>query len=172
MGRMLVMSLIFLSMSGTGAASDLKRGDPAPGFLLLTDEGSEFDLESRRGKWTVLYFYPKADTPGCTKQACAFRDNISRIRDLGAEIFGVSTDAVPALVKFKKKHDINFVLLADPELKAVKAYGAKMPMLKISKRWTFIIDPELRVASVDRNVDPILDADRVAKTLLKLQAGD
>jgi peroxiredoxin Q/BCP len=154
-----------------GAASELKNGDTAPGFILQTDEGSDFDLESRRGKWTVLYFYPRAHTPGCTRQACAFRDNISQIRNLGAEIFGVSTDRVPTLVKFKKQHNINFVLLADPDLKAVKAYGTKMPLLKISRRWTFIIDPNFRIASTDKNIDPVLDAERVAKTLEELQVG-
>jgi peroxiredoxin Q/BCP len=117
----------------------------------------------------VLYFYPKADTPGCTKQACAFRDSLSAIRKLGAEIFGVSADDVDALKKFKTNHNLNFVLLADPGMDAIKAYGSKMPVVSMSKRWTFIIDPDLKIRSIDKDVDPVLDAKRVAETLQKLQ---
>ena len=136
---------------------------------LKTEEGVSFDLNSRKGQWTVLYFYPKADTPGCTKQACAFRDNITQIRKLGAEIFGVSADDMEALKQFKKKHNLNFVLLAEPGLDVIKAYGTKMPVVSMSKRWTYIIDPNLKIASIEKDVDPVLDAQRVAELLQKLQ---
>lgn len=169
MERMLPIIVMLFSFSGSGLAADLKTGDPAPGIRLKTDTGELFDLESRRGKWTVLYFYPKADTPGCTKQACAFRDKISNIRKLGAEIYGISTDTVQALVRFKEKYHLNFVLLADPDMVAVHAYGTKMPALKFSKRWTFIVGPELKIRSVDKDVDPVLDAERVAEKLRTLQ---
>lgn len=169
MERLIIMIALLLGFGGSGLASDLKIGDPAPGLKLETDEGASFDLKSRTGKWTVLYFYPKADTPGCTKQACAFRDNISHIRKLGAEIFGVSADSVEALKKFKKNHNLNFPLLADPGLDAIKAYGTKMPLLGMSKRWTFIIGPDLKVRAIDKDVDPVLDAQRVADSLQKLQ---
>jgi peroxiredoxin Q/BCP len=163
------MVALIVGLGIFGQASDLKLGDPAPVLKLRTDEGASFDLNSRKGQWTVLYFYPKADTPGCTKQACAFRDNISIIRKLGAELFGVSADSVEALKKFKKNHNLNFVLLADPELNAIKAFGTKMPAINMSKRWTFIIDPNLRISSIERDVDPVLDAQRVADILQKLQ---
>jgi len=169
MGRKLLMALMTLGFGLMGHASDLKLGDPAPAFKLKTDQGASFDLQSRRGQWTVLYFYPKADTPGCTKQACAFRDSINQIRKLGAELFGVSADDVEALKKFKKNHNLNFVLLADPGLDAIKAYGAKMPVVNMSKRWTFIIDPNLKIRAIDKDVDPVLDAQRVAEALQKLQ---
>ena len=169
MERIMLVVALILGFGILGQASDLKVGDPAPILKLETDEGASFDLNARKGQWTVLYFYPKADTPGCTKQACAFRDNISQIRKLGAELFGVSADSVEALKKFKKNHNLNFVLLADPGLDAIKAYGTKMPVVNVSKRWTFIIDPDLRICSIEKDVDPVLDAKRVAEMLQQLQ---
>jgi len=170
MAKATMMAFLLLGFWGSGVASDLKLGDPAPVFKLKTDQGSSFDLQSRKGQWTVLYFYPKADTPGCTKQACAFRDNISKIRNLGAEIFGVSADDVKALADFKKKHNLNFTLLADPGLDAIKAYGTKMPVVDMSKRWTFVIGPDLRIRAIEKDVDPVLDAQQVAEKLKALKA--
>jgi peroxiredoxin Q/BCP len=169
MEKILIMTALFLGFVGLSPASELKLGDPAPGFKLQTDDGASVDLQSRKGKWTVLYFYPKADTPGCTKQACAFRDNIGPIRKLGAEIFGVSADNVDALKKFKKNHALNFPLLADPGLDAIHAYGTKMPVMNMSKRWTFIIGPDLKIRAIEKDVDPVLDAQKVAEALKKLQ---
>ncbi len=164
------MAALLLGFLGTGLGfSDLKLGDPAPGVNLKTDEGTDFDLHSRKGQWTVLYFYPRAETPGCTKQACAFRDGISQIRGLGAELFGVSADSVEALEKFKVNHNLNFTLLADPGLDAIKQYGTKMPVLRMSRRWTFIIDPDLRIRAIEKDVDPVLDAKRVAEMLKELK---
>lgn len=151
---------------------DLKIGDQAPAFETQTDRGEVFSLESRRGKWTVLYFYPKADTPGCTKQACAFRDSIEKIRNLGAEVYGVSTDSVEALGKFREKYQLNFPLLADPKAEITKAYDAKMPVVKIAKRWTFIITPDLKIGAIDQDVDPALDAQVVAGKIQTFQSQD
>jgi thioredoxin-dependent peroxiredoxin len=145
-------------------------GDHAPEFTLKTHENQNFELKSRIGQWTVLYFYPKANTPGCTKQACAFRDNIKKIRDLGAEVFGISTDSVKSQADFHKEHALNFTLLADSDAKVSAQYGAKTPVINISRRWTYIIDPELRVRAIEKDVDPVLDADRVAKKLSELMA--
>ena len=145
-------------------------GDPAPLFKATKHDGSSFDLESRKGKWTVLFFYPKAGTPGCTKQACAFRDNISKIRDQGAEVFGISTDSVESQAKFHSEHKLSFDLLADPEDKVVGLYGTKILGISFSKRWTFIVDPELKIRSIDKDVDPVLDAAKVAKQLSELRA--
>ena len=168
MGRILIMLMLF-GFLGSGLADDLNLGNPAPAFKLKTDAGTDFDLQSRKGAWTVLYFYPKAETPGCTKQACAFRDNISSIRKLGAEIFGISADNVEALAKFKQNHNLNFTLLADPDMAVIKAYGTKMPVMNMSKRWTFIIDPDLKIRAIEKDVDPVLDAQHVAQTLQQLQ---
>jgi len=161
--------VLILGLLGSGPVSGLKVGDAAPRINLKTDEGQNFDLQSRQGKWTVLYFYPKAETPGCTKQACAFRDGITQIRVLGAEVFGISADDVDALRKFKANHNLNFTLLADPDLDAINKYGTKMPLLRMSKRWTFIIDPDLRVRAIEKDVDPVLDSKRVTEMLMALQ---
>jgi thioredoxin-dependent peroxiredoxin len=169
MGRVVLMAALILGFGLFGSAADLKLGDPAPDLKLKTDGGEDFNLQSRKGRWTVLYFYPKAETPGCTKQACAFRDNISQIHKLGAEIFGISADDVESLRKFKKNHALNFVLLADPGLDAIKTYGTKMPVVSMSKRRTFIIDPALKIRAIEKDVDPALDARHVAETLQSLQ---
>jgi peroxiredoxin Q/BCP len=151
------------------AAGDLKVSDPAPVFQAQTHEGKDFDLTSRKGQWTVLYFYPKAATPGCTKQACAFRDNIDQIRVLGADVIGISADSVEAQQSFHKEQKLNFTLLADPDGKIVRLYGAKMMGLNMSKRWTFILDPELRVRDIEKDVDPILNAQKMAQKISGLQ---
>ncbi len=146
-------------------AADLKVGDEAPRFVVRTHDGKEFDLNARKGSWTVLYFYPKAETPGCTKQACAFRDNLEKIRKLGGDVFGISTDTVESQAKFHEHHKLNFTLLADADANVTNLYGSKMPVVKIAKRWTYIIDPDLRIAAIERNVDPVMDAVNVAKKI-------
>jgi len=150
-------------------AAELKVMDAAPTFQAKIHDGSAFDLASRKGAWTVLYFYPKADTPGCTKQACAFRDNIKKIRDQGAEVYGVSADTVSEQAAFHKKHSLNFPLIADAEGKVVELYGSKMPLMKMSKRWTFILDPELKVRAIEKDVDPAFDSQRVANQIAELK---
>jgi peroxiredoxin Q/BCP len=152
-------------------AVDLKPGDPAPRFTAKTHEGGEFKLEDRKGQWTVLYFYPKAGTPGCTKQACAFRDGIAAIRAEGAEVFGISTDTVESQAEFHEDEHLSFTLLADPDGAVTSAYGAKMPILTMSKRWTFIIDPMLIIRQVQHDVDPTEDAKRVAAEIARLKGG-
>jgi peroxiredoxin Q/BCP len=169
MGRIIIMVAFILGFFGSGSAAELKAGDPAPLITLRTDSGADFNLNSRKGHWTVLYFYPKAETPGCTKQACAFRDSLSEIRKLNAELFGISADNVDALKKFKENHKLNFTLLADPDMEAIKAYGTKMPVVNMSKRWTFIIGPNLQIQWIETDVDPVLDASRVAEKLKQLQ---
>ncbi len=163
--------LVFFGISLTFASDkvELQPGIKAPLFTAKTHDGKDFALQSREGKWTVLYFYPKAGTPGCTKQACAFRDNIEAIHKLGAEVYGVSSDSVEDQAKFHTEHKLNFTLLADPDDKVIQLYGSKMPVLKMSKRWTFIISPALTIVSVDRDVDPVLDAKKVAEKISKLQ---
>jgi peroxiredoxin Q/BCP len=147
-----------------------KAGSPAPQLRATTHDGKSFDLAERKGKgWTVLYFYPKADTPGCTKQACAFRDSIEAIRALSAEVYGISADDVKAIAAFHEKYHLSFPLLADPKGTVVEAWGVKMPALPLAKRWTFVVDPNLVVRQVFPNVDPVMDAKNVAEELKKLQ---
>jgi peroxiredoxin Q/BCP len=150
-------------------AADLKVGDKAPIFAAKTQAGADFDLSARKGSWTVLYFYPKAGTPGCTKQACAFRDSIDQIRAQGGDVFGISADTVAEQAAFHKEHSLNFTLLADADSKIINLYGSKMPMMKMSKRWTFIVDPELKIRWVEKDVDPAMDAKKVADEITRLK---
>lgn len=167
--KILMIMLAIVTNSVLTIAADLKLGDKVPTFVSQNQSGQSFDLSSRKGKWTVLYFYPKAGTPGCTTQACAFRDSIKQIRDLGAEVYGVSADTVSEQAAFHQQHHLNFDLLADPEDKIVDLYGTRISGMKMSKRWTFIIDPELKVKNIMKDVDPVLDSARVAKEIAALQ---
>ncbi len=102
----------------------LEVGAMAPDFTLVSDEGKQVSLSDYRGKRVVIYFYPKADTPGCTKQACAVRDAYADIDAQGAVVIGISPDGPEALVKFRAKHNLPFILLSDPDHKVAEAYGA------------------------------------------------
>ena len=164
------LAIVFVALfSLNSVAADLKVGDLAPVFSLKLQDGKDFELKNRQGKWTVLYFYPKAETPGCTKQACAFRDNIEKIHVLGAEVFGISVNSVDDQKKFKEHHKLNFDLLADEAGAVTNLFGSKMPVMRMSKRWTYIIDPSLKIRSIDKDVDPVKDADHVALKLTELQ---
>lgn len=163
--------ILGLGMLNLANAREIKIGQLAPLFETKTHTGDTFNLADRKGKWTVLYFYPKAETPGCTKQACAFRDSIKVLRDLNAEVFGISADNVKEQADFAKHHSLNFTLLADPDLKVIDLYGTKMPLLKMSKRWTFVISPDLKIALVDKDVDPVKDPEKMAN-FIKSQKGN
>jgi peroxiredoxin Q/BCP len=150
-------------------AEPVTLGQKAPDFELKTEEGKNFRLSSRQGTWTVLYFYPKADTPGCTKQACAYRDAIKKIRDENAEVYGISTDTVAAIEAFHKKHHLSFTLLADDTGAVTESYGVKMPLVNLAKRWTFIVDPQGVIRDINTDVDPASDADNVASRIRTLK---
>lgn len=173
--RTTVLVTILVALLGSSQpvrAVELQVGQPAPLFTAKTQDGTDFDLASRKGKWTVLYFYPKSGTPGCTKQACAFRDNIAVIRDEGAAVYGISTDTVEAQAAFHKAQNLAFTLLADPDGTVTEQYGAKMPLIGMAKRWTFIIDPSLTIRQVQRDVDPSTDATRVAAEIARLKVSE
>ena len=169
--KKLALFLSWLPFVASVQADVVAVGQPAPLFQLKAQDGKEISLAARQGKgWTVLYFYPKAGTPGCTKQACAFRDSVQAIRSQHAEVYGISTDDIKDLLTFHQQHKLSFTLLSDPDTKVTEAYGVKMPVLKMAKRWTFIIDPTLVIRQIDDDVDPALDAQRVVETLKRLQA--
>lgn len=142
----------------------------APAFSLKATDGSTVKLTDYKGKYIVLYFYPKDDTPGCTREACAFRDRQKEIQDLGAVVLGVSADSVEKHQKFTQKFELNFPLLADTDHALAEKYGAwreKNMYGKVSmgiQRSTFIIDPAGKVAklwkkvSVDGHDDQVIDA--------------
>src|SRR5437870_13667456 len=110
-------------MRGRYAALVLAEGDPAPDFTLTSDSGGRVRLSDLRGKPVVLYFYPKDDTPGCTKQACGIRDSYDEFERRGAVVLGVSQDKETSHVKVKEKYELPFTLLADPEHKVAEEYG-------------------------------------------------
>ena len=144
----------------------VKVGEEAPSFTLKNQDGINVSLtKNKNDKWLVLYFYPKAGTPGCTKQACAFRDAIKNIENEGAVVYGISMDSVESLKKFKEEHKLNFTLLSDEKGTISEAYDTKIPLLNISKRITFIIDPKFIIRSIDKDVDPALDAIKVSKKI-------
>jgi peroxiredoxin Q/BCP len=153
--------LVFASLLawlGMAAADDAApaAGTPAPEFKLQDQNGQWHELKEYRGKWVALYFYPKDQTPGCTTQACDFRDNVFAFRDAGAVILGVSVDDVESHKKFAEKHGLPFTLLADSTKQTAKQYGVLRNLLglKIAKRDTFLIDPEGKIAKHYAGVDP------------------
>ena len=137
----------------------IEEGTKAPDFTLAADDGSKVKLSALRGQPVVLYFYPKDDTPGCTKEACAFRDRKTALNKLGAKVLGVSADDVASHVKFRDKFDLNFPLLADTDHKVAEKYGAWREKNMFGKksmgiqRSTFLIDADGKVARVWKKVN-------------------
>jgi peroxiredoxin Q/BCP len=134
--------------------AELKVGSKAPDFTVLTDAGEKLKLSSLKGKKVVLYFYPKADTPGCTKQACGFRDEMPSFAGADAVILGVSPDPVKAVAKFKEKYALPFTLLADEDHAVAEKYGVWVEKSMYGKtymgvaRTTFIINAEGKIAHI------------------------
>lgn len=148
---------------------------PAPDFTTADADGVMRSLADYRGKWVVLYFYPKDDTPGCTIEACSLRDARDDIAALGAEVIGVSADDGTSHDKFKAKHNLNFTLLSDPDLTMIHAYGAWGPKQFGREgilRRTFIISPDGQVLKVYGRVTPLGHGDQVVAELKKLQAAN
>ncbi|MBN1178168.1 MAG: thioredoxin-dependent thiol peroxidase [Anaerolineae bacterium] len=143
----------------------LEIGTMAPGFTLTADDGRAVSLSDFLGRKVVLYFYPKADTPGCTKQACALRDAYGDIDAGDAVVIGVSPDAPAELVKFREKYELPFVLLSDPDHRVAEAYGAWGEKKMYGKAYAgilrshFGVDEEGRLAEVSVNVKPLTTAD-------------
>ena len=147
-------ALLFIGASSQ--AEQVQMGDPAPDFELKDQSGQLHSMEDYRGKWVALYFYPKDDTPGCTTEACEFRDNIFAFKNLNCQILGVSLDDVDSHKEFAEKHKLPFPLLADSEGTTADAYGVKSKYMgmSVAKRQTFLIDPDGNVAKHYEKVDP------------------
>ena len=149
----------------------LKEGDKAPDIQLETDTGEPFRLSAQKGKKVVLYFYPRADTPGCTVEACEFRDQSKKFAKKDAMIVGISPDAVKSQAKFKDKFDLPFTLLCDVDKKAAEAYGVYKEKNMYGKkvmgvaRTTFVIGPDGRIQKIFDKVKPEGHADQVLEAL-------
>ncbi len=153
-------------------AESLSVGDRAPEFELPDQTGQLHSLEDYRDQWVVLYFYPKDETPGCTTEACEFRDNVFAFRKLNAQILGVSMDDVESHRNFAEKYSLPFPLLADVDGLTADAYGVKTRMLgmTVAKRQTFIIAPDGRIARHYQKVSPAEHSAEVIADLRDLSA--
>ncbi len=156
------------------ATEALTIGAPAPEFELSDQTGQLHSLEDYRDQWVVLYFYPKDETPGCTTEACEFRDNIFEFRKINVQILGVSFDDVESHRKFAENYDLPFPLLADTEGNAAEAYGVKTKMfgMTIAKRQTFLIDPAGNLAKHYGKVNPETHSAEVLADLKTLGANE
>ena len=164
----LSFSLLFTTSLAL-AAVELKPGMSAPAFEARDQNGATVRLADFKGsRSVVLYFYPKDDTPGCTAQACSLRDGYSPIQETGAVVLGVSADDEKSHAAFAKKYQLPFSLLADPDKKIIQAYGVKMAVLGVAKRWTFIIDRGGVVRHIISDVDTAKHDRQVLELLKKL----
>ncbi len=148
-------------------------GLPAPAFSLPDQNGKLQSLSNYAGQWIVLYFYPKDDTPGCTKEACNFRDDYHQLESLGARVIGISLDDSESHAKFALKHQLPFPLLTDREGKVADSYGAltNLGLLKIAKRHTFLINREGKIARIYQSVDTTRHSQQIIDDLKALTVG-
>lgn len=149
----------------------LSTGSPAPAFSLKTDSGDMVRLSDLRGKRVVLFFYPKDDTPGCTVEACEFRDSWDAVKKTGVLLFGVSPDGIESHQKFRRKFSLPFPLLADPDHAVAEAYGVWGEKSMVGKKYfgilrtTFIIDEKGQIGRVFERVKPDGHAAQVLEAL-------
>jgi len=162
----------------------LSIGDKAPGFTLPDENGKMVSLSDYAGKWLVVYFYPKDDTPGCTKEACDFTDNVNEFAGLNAEVVGISRDDAASHQKFMLKYNLGVTLLSDPDHAIHEAYGGWVTKVNYGKeivgviRSTFIVSPDGEIAALWRKVSvrvkrksgEVKHADKVKEKLAELQA--
>jgi peroxiredoxin Q/BCP len=143
----------------------------APDFVLTDQNGKQRRLGDYRGRWVVLYFYPKNNTPGCTEEACQFRDDYFKLDKLGAEVLGISIDNESSHAEFTKKYSLPFPLLADTDGKIASLYGSYFSFgpIRFARRHTFIIDPDGRFAKIYRKVSPATHSDEVIRDLADIQ---
>lgn len=168
-----IMLLAFLGYRHYASTQpSLAIGDDAPAFNLKDIKGKDHTLADYKGKYVVLYFYPKNDTPGCTKEACHFRDDIAKLEQLNAKVIGISVDSQASHQKFAEKYHLPFTLLADTEGNVANAYHAlsNLIFIKIAKRYTFLIDPNAKVVKIYHSVDVSNHSEQIIEDLKRLQS--
>lgn len=166
----LIASLALLLARMAHAGELPKAGEAAPDFSLPDQNGVRHSLRDYAGKWLVLYFYPKDDTPGCTQEACAFRDDLHKLTALGAQVVGISVDDSASHAEFAKKYHLPFPLLADVSGETAARYGAltDMWLFRVAKRYTFLIDPQGKVSKVYLKVETSRHSAEIIKDLKQL----
>lgn len=167
--QLLTGSAVFGAGLAQAAVPDV--GQPAPDFALPDQQGKTRKLADWRGKWLVLYFYPKNDTPGCTEEACTFRDDWLQLQALGAEVVGISVDTSASHAAFAQKYKLPFPLLADEKGEVAARYGtlSDWVVFKYARRYTFVIDPQGRMAKAYRSVDTAKHSAEIVADLKQLQ---
>jgi peroxiredoxin Q/BCP len=173
--KWLILSGLFaalaLALNQMARAGELpKVGEAAPDFELPDQNGVKHTLQGYAGKWLVLYFYPKDDTPGCTQEACAFRDDLHKLAALGAQVVGISVDDSNSHAEFAKKYHLPFPLLADQSAEVAARYGAlrNLGFFKIARRYTFLIDPQGKLAKVYLKVETSRHSKEIIEDLKQL----
>ena len=163
--------LVILLITSSSVLANLEVGDKAPNFILNDQNNEAHQLSDYEGRWVILYFYPKDDTPGCTTQACDFRDAVKRIIASRSVVFGLSLDSVESHKRFSDKNNLPFSLLSDEEGVAAKSYDSLNNFMgyKSAKRNTFIINPQGFLSKIYLSVDPKTHSQMVLNDLSLLQ---
>ena len=166
---LVALLLVFLCVP-VFAGEPLMTGSDAPAFNLQDQNGEWHTLEEYKGQWLAIYFYPKDDTPGCTKEACNFRDNIYAFKAIDAAVVGISVDDVESHKKFSDKYKLPFTILADDSSETAKAYGVlrDYKLIKLASRQSFLVDPEGKIARHYADVDPDTHTDEVLADIKNL----
>jgi len=168
------MAMVALGLFSFGQAmADVGQGEQAPDFQLMDQNGMVHHLSTYQGKWVVLYFYPKDDTPGCIKEASELRDDYDQLVDMGVTLLGVSLDDIESHQAFAEKYHLPFPLLSDAHGEVAKRYGAlwQLGPIKFAKRHSFIIDPQGKIARIYRDVKPAIHSDELIADLKALGVG-
>lgn len=171
LGLLLLVGILFwvrLSLAGDVPQS----GQSAPAFQLPDQAGKIHSLGEYQGRWVVLYFYPKDDTPGCTQEACLFRDDLHKLTTLGAQVIGISVDDTASHAEFAKKYHLPFPLLADKDGSVANSYGAllNLGLVKFAHRYTFLINPQGKIAKAYLKVDTSRHSQEIINDLTRLKA--
>ena len=161
----------YLFRANVMAEPILKIGDDAPTFTLPDSLGNQVSLNDYKGKWVVLYFYPKDDTPGCTTEACHFRDDFKSLEAIGAKVIGVSIDDSFSHKKFAEKYNLPFPLLSDASGEVASRYGAlnNFLVIKLAKRYTYLINPQGKIEKIYLSVDTSKHSQEIIEDLKKLK---
>jgi len=169
---LVIIAVVLLVPRLLSRSATPSEGSVAPDFALTSQDGSSVRLKDYRGKWVILYFYPKDQTPGCTREAHNFQVDQPKYAERNAVVLGVSLDSVDSHKQFCAKEGLNFKLLADPDHKVTSQYGSltNFGVVKFAARHTFIIDPQGRIAKAYTSVDPTRHSNEVLTALAQLQS--